>query len=254
MSFSDFDRQPTSFKDLHAITGGNEGISWRDARILTVDLPLDRTAVKRILPWGLWPDTPARGTLFICDYPRFPYGRPYHEALLMVHVRSLLGRALHCVWILVDDDAALVAGREFLGYPKKMGSFAVTEDARGFRAAVSRRGVTLIDVTAVPGAVEPHPAPVFDRMTLHLGGPGQLVALAPLVIFRPRERITASCAAAATLRLGDSVLDPIAPLVAGDPLGARLVTMDITGSRYYFLAGISGGRRWCLNTFNLRFR
>ena len=78
-------------------------------------------------------------------------------------------RAFHCPWMLVDSDRSMIAGREVLGFPKKLGAFSFAVDGvelssafRGnetkplkspFRAGatvaatVSRGGVTLLDAS-----------------------------------------------------------------------------------------------------------
>ncbi|MFH1887232.1 MAG: acetoacetate decarboxylase family protein [Pseudomonadota bacterium] len=245
---------PTSFRSLKTLSRGEYGVPFKDAELLLVNVPLQPEEVRKILPWGLRPADPPRGTIVFAHYPKFPYGVPYHEAILLVHVRTLLGRGVHCPWIVVDDDAAQIAGREFLGYPKKIGRFAYSMDEGGLEASVTRRGVELIKVHAKRGDREANPAPVFAQKTFNLGGPGQLFAVSPLLLFKPRETIHESYSATVELEMKDSVLDPIAPMISGGPLSARMVRMDILDGGYFFMAGLTGGRKWCLNTFNMRFR
>lgn len=229
-------------------------IPWKDAKLVLIDVPLDRTATDKILPFGLCLTDPPTGTIILADYPIFPYGEPYHEAIMMIHVKTLFGKGIHCAWILVDSDIALVSGREFLGYPKKMGQFTFSDQDGTISASVARRGVKLIDVKATRGAPEKNPAPVFAQKTFNLGGPGQWVAFSPLLLFKPTEDIHEAYAAEADLTLNDSTFDPIAKLVAGKPVSARIVRMDITGSSYYLPVGFTGGRGWLRNTFDMRFR
>ena len=93
-------------------------------------------------------------------------------------------RAYHCPWMLVDSDRSMIAGREVLGFPKKLGAFsfavdgvevsaAASEDddaanaTRRFRypfragatvaATVSRGGVKLLDASGTLSA----PAPTY---------------------------------------------------------------------------------------------
>lgn len=51
---------------------------------------------------------------------------PYHESAILLTVEHNGKTALHCPWMLVDSDRALIAGREILGFPKKMGQFSFT--------------------------------------------------------------------------------------------------------------------------------
>jgi len=246
---------PTSYRSLKTIFLGEYGIPFQDASMVLMDVPLDRREVRKILPLGLWPTNPPMATLFVADYPIFPFGEPYREALMMVHVRTLLGRGIHCNWILVDNDAGLVGGRDFLGYPKKLGELTFAETDGTISASVTRRGIRLMSVEARRNEPEDNPGPVFRHKNFNLGGPGQMLTMNPILLFYPREVIHESFRAQTKLILNDSVFDPIARLVSGDPVSARIVRMDILlPPKYIFPVGYTGGWRWFLNTFNMRFR
>ena len=229
--------------------------TWDNAQVVLADVPLDKQAVKKILPLGMWPSDPPMATLFLIDYPTVAYPLfPYKEAIMMVHVRTLLGKGRHCCWIIVDDDPAMILGREMLGFPKKTGIFVFDNKKEAITASVTRRGVTVMSMTAVSGARETSPQPVFGRKTFHYGGLGQLMSFSPVWMFRPKEVIHESYKANIKLTLSDSENDPIARLVAGEPRNGRIVVMDIPGDGAYMLpVGIAGpfvfGR-----TFNMRFR
>ena len=247
--------QPTSFKSLKAIYLGEHGIPFQNASLVLIDVPLNHREVKKILPLGFWPTNPPMATMIFADYPIFPYGVPYREAIMMVHVRTPLGRGIHCSWILVDDDVALIGGRDFLGYPKKLGEITFTEIDGTISASATRRGIKVMSVDARRKEPEDKPGPVFRQKNFNLGGPGQMLTMNPVLFFKPREVIHESFKAQAELCLNDSVFDPVAGLVAGDPVSARIVLMDILlPPDYIFPVGYTGGWRWYLNTFNMRFR
>lgn len=233
----------------------NRRNSWDNARLVLADVPLDLKAVRKILPWGMRPSEPPMATLFFADYPTVAYPLfPYREAAMLVHVRTPLGRGRHCCWIIVDDDPAMILGREMLGFPKKTGVFAFEEKKETIRASITRRGVTVMSVRAVRGAKEASPQPVFFNKTFHTGGLGQFLAFSPIWMFRPREVIRESYQAGIELILNESEHDPIARLVSGQPRNGRIVIMDIPGDSPYMLpVGLAGpgvfGR-----TFNMRFR
>ncbi len=246
---------PTSFSTLKTVFLGESGIPFENATMVVMDVPLDRREVKRILPLGFWPTNPPMATIFVANYPIFPFGVPYREVVMMIHVRTPLGRGIHCNWILVDDDVALIGGRDFLGYPKKLGEITFAENDGTISASAKRRGVELMSLEARRKEPEDNPGPVFRHKNFNVGGPGQMVTLTPVLFFYPRETIHESFIAQAELVLKDSVFDPVARLVAGDPVRARIVRMDILlPPQYIFPAGISGGWRWFLNTFNMRYR
>src|SRR6056297_2428422 len=92
---------------------------WVNARFVLADVPVDRKTTNKILPLGMRVGPETKATLFIVDYTKTPFTVPYHEAALLIHVKTPLGKGLHCPWMVVDDDTALIYGREILGYPKK---------------------------------------------------------------------------------------------------------------------------------------
>jgi acetoacetate decarboxylase len=246
---------PTSYRSLKTVVVGEHNIPFQNASLVLLEVPLNRHEVKKILPLGLWPANPPMATLFFADYPIFPYGVPYREAVMMVHVRTPLGRGIHCNWILVDNDVALIGGRDFLGYPKKLGEISFTEKNGVVHVCVTRRGIRLMTVNAERKAPEYNPGPVFSHKNFNLRGPADILTLNQVLFFKPREVIHESFEADAELFLSDSVFDPIAGLVAGAPLRARMVRMDILlPPAYIFPVGYTGGWRWFLNTFNMRFR
>jgi acetoacetate decarboxylase len=226
---------------------------WENARFVLAEVPLDRHEAKRILPFGLWPSSPAMATLFLVNYTKTAFTVPYKETALLVHVRTPLGAGLHCPWMIVDDDTGLIYGRELLGYPKKFGQFIFEEKGDGVTASVSRRGIEVLKIEARRKEREDSPRPVFDFKTFNAGGPGQFFAIQPIWLFRPKEVILESWSAEAQVTLGESEFDPIARLVSGPPQKARFVVMDILGSRYNLPVGVAG-LGWFVNTYNLRFR
>jgi acetoacetate decarboxylase len=228
--------------------------TWDNAQLVMADVPLDKQAVKKILPLGLWPSDPAMATLFLINYPTVAYPLvPYKEAIMMIHVRTLLGKGRHCCWIIVDDDTALIMGRELLGFPKKTGLFTFDDNKEAITTSITRRGTTVMSMTAVRGAREASPQPVFGK-TFNYGGLGQLMSFSPIWMFRPKEVIKESHQAEIKLTLNDSEHDPIARLVAGEPRNGRIVVMNISGDAAYMLPVGFAGAFLFGRTFNMRFR
>lgn len=241
-----------SLKRIFGMTYG-KGNLWDNARFIFADVPVDKVRASRILPWGLKLAEPARATLFIVDYTKTSFTVPYHEAAMLLHVRHPLGQGLHCPWMIVDDDTALIYGRELLGYPKKLGVFEFEEDETGVRASLTRRGTRVLSMEGVKGERHRDPAPVFDVKTFNVGGPGSLFGINPIWMFRPREVIHESLEIEVKLEVLPSEFDPIAEVVAGNPVSGRFVVMDIVNSRYNIPVGLSGIQHLA-NTFDMRFR
>ena len=231
----------------------DSGGLWVNSRFIVAEVPLNWSEVSRVLPLGVWPATPAKGILFIVDYTKPSFTVPYHECALLVNVTTIFGAGLHCCWMLVDDDTAMIYGRELLGYPKKMGKFVFEEKENHASASVKRRGKKVLSMECEIGDTQYPPEPLFARKTFNVGGLGQFMAINPVWMFRPREIIRESRAAEVKLKIEHSDFDPIDKLVAGDPIRGRFVVSDIPGTRYMFPVGLTG-LIYHARTFFMRYR
>ena len=251
------ENQPVSFlgsltRFYGMINGKGENL-WDNARFILADVPLHPDRVRKALPCMLKPSAPPMATLFVVNYPKTSFTVPYHEAALLIHVRHLLGPGLHCHTMVVDDDTALIYGRELLGYPKKLAQFEWREDGDQVFGSYTRRGVTVLSMEGTKGESQPSPKPVFDVKTYNVSGPGSLFICNPIWVLRPREVIHESRTMDVKVKINPSEWDPIADLVVGEPVNGRFVALDIVKSRYNLMAGMAGPK-FLFNNFNIRFR
>lgn len=230
-----------------------QGKLWENAHFLLADVPVHEDAVRKILPLGLRPSDPPLATLFICDYKKTAFTVPYKESAVLIHVRSPLGEGYHCCWMPVNDDTAMIYGRELLGYPKKMADIVFEEDADHISASVARRGIKVLSMEGRRGAAESSPAPIFNVKTFNVGGLGQFMAINLVWLFRPMEIIHESYEAEVSVSVAESECDPIAQLVAGDAIRARMAVIDIPGAPYLVPVGFTG-IFWSNRTFFMRYR
>ena len=226
---------------------------WDGARFVLVDMSLNRSGAKQVLPWLMNPTDECKATLFISDYPKTSFTAPYKEAAVFIHVKTPLGKGIHCPWMVVDDDTALVYGRELLGYPKKFAEIIFEEENGHISASVARRGTMVLKVELDKGEAQNPAPPVFNYKTFNVGGMGQFFAFQPIWMFRPKEVVKESCSANVTVELNDSEFDPIANLVEGEPISGRFAVTDIPGGSYMVPVGMAGPG-WFANNFNLRYR
>jgi len=229
------------------------GKLWEDSRFILAEVPLNPGEVKKILPCGMWLTNEASGILFIVNYTRPSFTVPYKEAALLIKVRTLLGKGVHCCWMVVDDDTALIYGRELLGYPKKMAEISFEEKGDQIRASVSRRGVKILEMQGERGKAQTPAPPIFDQKTFNAGGLGQFFIFNPIWLLRPREVIKESYSAKVSVKLAPSEYDPLSRLISGDAFEGRIAITDIPGSKYNLPVGLAGIRHFT-NTFYLRFR
>lgn len=224
-------------------------------RLVIADLPLNRVEAVKVLPPGLRLTEEPRARLFVASYEKSAYADPYNEAAITIFVRTIFGEGGHVGWIVVDDDTALIIGRELLGCPKKMADITYSDDGERVTAGVSRRGVDLFSIEATRREEESSPEFVFDSKAFNAGGPGQCVFLNPLWCFRLREVIYESWAAVGTVTFADSSRDPVARWFApgSGTVPLRIATIAVTALRYMLPVGIAGPR-WSLRMYNTRFR
>ena len=201
---------------------------YRDAHYLVAELEVDADRAKRWVPWPLRLAKPARAQLFLSYFPHTTFGSVYREAGLFFEVTHLGMRAVYSPWMLVDDDVALIMGRELLGYPKKLGEFTCQLDGDRIAASAQRRGHTLVTMTGTLGAVLDDPPPVLGRPHRNIRASAGL-AIPKLVAFQPKERVIEVRAANLTVTIGGSERDPLHEMGLGRVLATRLHRVDLGG-------------------------
>lgn len=198
-------------KSLIGIGGGKEH-SWLNGRVIIADIPVDADQAKQWLPFALRLSSPAKASVFFAYYPETTFCPAYHEAAILLHVRLFgIFPAVHCPWMLVDDDTALILGREMLGYPKKMGQVTISEDGNQLDITASRRGVELMRLSASIGAsVMAAPPPGVGQLIVNMRGLISTVMPAHLIAFRFKEKVhQCNTLENINVRLFSSECDPV---------------------------------------------
>lgn len=202
------------------------GWLYRDAHYLIAELEIDARAARRWLPWPLRLAEPARATVFTAWFPWTTFGSVYREAGIFLHLSPQRRGAVHCPWMIVDDDVALVLGRELLGYPKKLGEIDFRLDGDRVEATASRRGQRLVHMRGTLGSVLDEAPPVLGRPHRNLRC-GLSLTWPSLVSFTPREKAIEVRPAELEVTLGGSERDPIDELGFGRVRAARLHRVNL---------------------------
>jgi hypothetical protein len=147
-----------------------DGHVWIDALVLIADLEVDAEAVRELLPPGLELASPPTATVFVADYPETAFGSSYREAALLLHGRDEHGPLRHCSWMVVDDDTALILGREVLGFPKKMADITLEVSDGHVVGSVSLKGVEVMRIECDLSDDPPGTAPVFAHRFVNACG------------------------------------------------------------------------------------
>jgi acetoacetate decarboxylase len=201
---------------------------WDHARMVFCEIPVDANTVKHWLPFPLRLAKPAKATLFIADYPKTSFGCVYREAAILLHAKLFgIFPVLHCSWMVVDCDQALIWGREMLGYPKKMAKIEFEERDGQFIGSVSRRGHEVMRFNGVIGEDCVDPPPGIGRMQVNIRGhigvmPGHLLTVRPVETIHTAQHMTVQ------VELHNAPNDPIG-IASGKATDASIRTCDIGG-------------------------
>ena len=119
--------------------------------------------VSSLVPRGLHLDTPAVGAVLIADYGASTLG-PYGEFVSILRVVDDDGQpGFYVPYIYVTDDAALAAGREVLGAPKKLAAISLEARSGTVVGTLGRpAGTALCEVAVVPS--QRLPAEIADLL------------------------------------------------------------------------------------------
>ncbi len=116
-------------------------VEYREARLLVA--VVDGGAPAGVLASGLEPGgAPMRAVIF-ADYPDTSIG-PYREVVVLTSASFADTDGLFCPLIYVTSDAALCAGREIWGFPKKMAEIELETGDGETRARLVRASQELV--------------------------------------------------------------------------------------------------------------
>jgi acetoacetate decarboxylase len=199
---------------------------YRDAHYLAAEIEVDEGAARRWLPWPLRLARPATATVFTAWFPWNTFGSVYREAGIFLHAESRGRPVIHCPWMIVDDDVALVLGRELLGYPKKLGEIDFHLEGDQVEGVARRRGATLISMRGTLGETMADPPPFLGRPHRNLRC-AMTLSLPRLVAFTPREEAIQVRRAELAVTIAGSERDPIHELGFGRVRAARLHRVNL---------------------------
>jgi acetoacetate decarboxylase len=130
--------------------GGDYTIGYEDCEGL-VALFTTSNDVTRLLPEGIEPySTPPTAGVLLTHYPFSTVGE-YHEFITVVQVEDHDGEmAYYIPYIYVTNDAALAAGRELAGAPKKLASIDLDTDGTIARGSLARERTDLLSLSVKP--------------------------------------------------------------------------------------------------------
>jgi acetoacetate decarboxylase len=219
------------------------------AEFVSVVARTDPAVVAAVLPKPLKAPEDPVVLAYVAHFPESNFGVGYDEGALFVgaEYRGELGR--YCLAMPVDDDLAMIGGREGSGVPKKMADISLDRDGARVVGSVVRHGVEILHIEGdahadvVPGApwgvreVRDHEGRPAGAVTWFLfkyspAANGGLFAHLPqfvrqVSLLAPREG-TIEGVQGAKLELGSSKVDPLGEIPVHDIIYATYGVYDLT--------------------------
>ena len=223
----------------------------------------DASVLSTILPRPLRSPENPLALAFVAKYPKTSFGTVYNEAALFVQAVHRGRSGMYCLSMPVDDDMAMVGGREVFGYPKKMAeSITLCEESSTVIGTAVRKGTEILRIeldpktpegieklamTGVPDPADPRSFTVTAYMFKHFNAPSmhgfdyvpRLVA--EPVVLRPRPDVRCG---AATVSLTSSPYDPLGEVPVRELIVCAYGRFDNA-----MLPGKVVGRAWWLPGF-----
>lgn len=122
---------------------------FRSAEMLSALFRTDPDVVQAVLPKPLVPADEPLAQAFVARYPETNFGLSYSEGALFLRAVYKDEPGWYCLAMPVDNDMAMVGGREHFGYPKKIAEEITLERAGNqVMGRVIRRGVEVLHIEA----------------------------------------------------------------------------------------------------------
>jgi acetoacetate decarboxylase len=212
---------------MNAENQGSAQIAYMfsNAKLLSADVRINAETSAYLLPKPLAFSNPATATIFVADYPSTSFGSVYREAAVFLHVEDEKGPAIFCSWIVVDDDTALIGGRELLGTPKKMAEVTLVEDGNKVTGSVVRKDIEVLRLETTLGASTENPSSFAScRMVNAISTP---ITGMKLYDMPPAgERIHKARQAPGTITVNPSVRDPLNLMEPVPEIDAQYLLLD----------------------------
>ncbi|MHA1803927.1 MAG: acetoacetate decarboxylase family protein [Promethearchaeota archaeon] len=122
-----------------------ESGDFYDAEMLVIYWETKEDIIKRLLPPPLKPAKHPVASAFVANYPRTNFGVSYKEAALFIHAEHEGIVGMYCLSMPVDNDIALILGRETFGYPKKLATMHLKKEGDNVEGWFERHGIRVFE-------------------------------------------------------------------------------------------------------------
>lgn len=119
-----------------------------DAEFLSTYWETKPEIIKKLLPPPLKPAKHPVACAMIAEYPKTNFGVSYREGALFLFAEYGNVTGMFCLAMPVDNDQAMIGGRETFGYPKKMSNIHFEKKGKQFKGSVERLGIKFVEIQA----------------------------------------------------------------------------------------------------------
>ena len=200
---------------------GPPWLYWDVEAVITL-VVFKKETVEPLLPEGVSPvGGDPLGAVWIARYPTTTLG-PYNEVLIAVQVEGDFGLAYYIPYIYVTNDAALAAGREVAGAPKKIASIDIRQEGSTVVGWAERGGMSIeahvkleykVDEAFISGLLPEEGVPLLSlRLLPRVGespGLAQMVLWKSKVFFNRKLGSISALGGPSKVVLRGSIEDPI---------------------------------------------
>ena len=123
-----------------------DSADFYDVETLSMIWETKQEIVERLLPPPLEPFETPIARAYVCKFPRTNFGVSYQETALMLLCQYKEEVGVYILGMHVDNDIAMVLGRELHGYPKKMAEIHLKRGRMGASGWGKRRGTKVVEM------------------------------------------------------------------------------------------------------------
>jgi acetoacetate decarboxylase len=117
------------------------------AEMVSVVARTDPAVAAAVLPMPLQAPKDPVVTAFVAHYPETNLGVDYYEGALFLGAEYRGEQGFYCLAMPVDDDTAMIGGREQFGFPKKMADhISLERDGARVIGSVVRHGAEILHI------------------------------------------------------------------------------------------------------------
>lgn len=125
------------------------GFLLGDTNMVIAIFKTDPELVKQILPPPLKPAPEPLGSAYVAEFQTTNFGIKYNEAAVLIQAQYQGEIGNYCLAMPVDNDIAMMAGREVYGFPKKIAdSITLTRQGNQVTGTCIRHGIPMIEINA----------------------------------------------------------------------------------------------------------